>query len=64
MFYKVASETIYKKGVGKWGELMEKNWFDKIWLHANYLKSYMQTKYLCVLIHIWIKGEVGAVKPV
>ena len=20
----------------------------------------MQTKYLCVLIHIWIKGEVGA----
>ena len=22
------------------------------------------TKYLCVLIHIWIKGEVGAVKPV
>ena len=21
----------------------------------------MQTKYLCVLIHIWIKGEVGAV---
>ena len=26
--------------------------------------SNMQTKYLCVLIHIWIKGEVGAVKPV
>ena len=24
----------------------------------------MQTKYLCVLIHIWIKGEVGAVGPV
>ena len=24
--------------------------------------SFMQTKYL--LIHIWIKGEVGAVKPV
>ena len=23
----------------------------------------MQTKYLCVLIHIWIKGEVVAVKP-
>ena len=23
----------------------------------------MQTKYLCVLIHIWIKGEVGAIKP-
>ena len=21
-------------------------------------------KYLCVLIHIWIKGEVGAVKSV
>ena len=27
-------------------------------------ESYMQTKNLCVLIHIWIKGEVGAVKPV
>ena len=26
--------------------------------------SFRQTKYLCVLIHIWIKGEVGAVKPV
>ena len=25
---------------------------------------FMQTKYLCVLIHIYIKGEVGAVKPV
>ena len=25
---------------------------------------FMQTKYLCVLIHIWIKGEVGAVKPI
>ena len=24
----------------------------------------MQTKHLCVLIHIWTKGEVGAVKPV
>ena len=24
----------------------------------------MQTKYLCVLIHIWIKGEVNAVKQV
>ena len=24
----------------------------------------MQTKYLCVLIHISIKGEVGAMKPV
>ena len=24
----------------------------------------MQTKYLCVLIHIWINGEVGTVKPV
>ena len=23
-----------------------------------------QPKHLCVLIHIWIKGEVGAVKPV
>ena len=26
--------------------------------------SFMPTKYLCVLIHIWIKGEVGAVKLV
>ena len=26
--------------------------------------SFMQTKYLCVLIHIWIKGEVGAVETV
>ena len=24
------------------------------------LGSFMQTKHLCVLIHIWIKGEVGA----
>ena len=31
----------------------------KIGLNQN-----KQTKYLCVLIHIWIKGEVGAVKPV
>ena len=28
------------------------------------LGSLMQTKYLCVLIHIWIKGEVGAVIPI
>ena len=28
------------------------------------LGSFMQTKYICVLIHIWIKGEVGAVTPV
>ena len=26
--------------------------------------SFMQTKYLCVLIHIWIKGKVGPVKLV
>ena len=26
--------------------------------------SFMQTKHLCVLIHIWTKGEVGAVKMV
>ena len=26
--------------------------------------SFMQTKYLCVLIHISSKGEVGAEKPV
>ena len=25
---------------------------------------FTQTKHLCVLIHIWVKGEVGAVKPV
>ena len=24
----------------------------------------MQTKHLCVLIHIWVQDEVGAVKPV
>ena len=29
-----------------------------------YEKLGLQTKYLYVLIHIWIKGEVGAVKPV
>ena len=28
------------------------------------LESFMQMKYLCVLIHIRIKGEVGAVIPV
>ena len=28
------------------------------------LGVFQQTKYLCVLIHIWIKGEVGAVKQV
>ena len=27
-------------------------------------QGFMQTKYLCVLIHIRIKGQVGAVKPV
>ena len=27
-------------------------------------ESFMQTKHLCVLIHILTKGEVGAVKPV
>ena len=26
----------------------------------SYLDSFMQTKHLCVLIHIWTKGEVGA----
>ena len=25
---------------------------------------FMQTKHLCVLIHIWTKGEVGALKLV
>ena len=28
------------------------------------LGSFMQTKHLCVLIYIWTKGEVDAVKPV
>ena len=28
------------------------------------LISFMQTKYLNVLIHVWIKGEVGALKLV
>ena len=27
-------------------------------------ESFMQTRYLCVLIHICIQGEVGAVKQV
>ena len=26
--------------------------------------SFMRAKYLCVLIRIWIGGEVGVVKPV
>ena len=26
--------------------------------------SFIHTKYLCVLIHICIKGEVGAVEPI
>ena len=28
------------------------------------LGVFMQNKHLCVLVHIWTKGEVGAVKPV
>ena len=28
------------------------------------LVNFMQTKYLCLLIHILNKGEVGAMKPV
>ena len=28
------------------------------------LGSFMQTKHLCILIHIWTKSEVGAVKPI
>ena len=27
------------------------------------LGVFMQTKHLCVLIHIWAKGEVGVMKP-
>ena len=34
---------------------------DDAWISKG---SFMQTKYLCVLIHIWIKGEVGALKLV
>ena len=30
------------------------------WWCIDKLGVFMQTKYLCVLIHIWIKGEVGA----
>ena len=34
--------------------------FDKLGVfHANQISNN-----LCVLIHIWIKGEVGTVKPV
>ena len=35
-----------------------------MFLGDDALISFMQTKYLCVLNQIWIKGEVGAVKPV
>ena len=34
------------------------------WKYDLSYGSFMQTKHLCVLIHIWIKGEVVAVKPV
>ena len=34
---------------------------DDAWIS---LGSYMQTKHLCVLVHILTKGEVGAVKQV
>ena len=33
-------------------------------LEQTIFNLYTWTKYLCVLIHIWIKGEVGAVKLV
>ena len=39
----------------------------KLYNKANFIRGqgyFMQTKYLCVLIQIWIKGEVGADKPV
>ena len=32
---------------------------DDAWISWGY---FMQTKHLCVLIHIWTKGEVGTVK--
>ena len=34
---------------------------DNPWISKG---SFMQTKHLCVLIHICTKGEVGAVTPV
>ena len=34
------------------------------YLDLYVLGSFMQTKHLCVLIHIGIKGEVVTVKPV
>ena len=34
---------------------------DDAWISQG---SFMQTKHLCVLIHICTKGGVGAVKPV
>ena len=48
-------------------ELNTKQLVDTFWLKPwlkLILGSFMQTKYLCVLIHILIKGEVGAVKLV
>ena len=33
-------------------------------MHWYDMGSFVQTKHLCVLIHTWSKGEVGAVKPV
>ena len=26
--------------------------------------SFVQARYLCVLVHVWVEGEVGAVRPV
>ena len=34
---------------------------DDAWISSV---SFMQTKHLCGLIHIWTKGDVDAVKPV
>ena len=33
---------------------------DCVFFHAWIQNVFMQTKHLCVLIHIWTKGEVGA----
>ena len=41
------------------------SWFICSWKWCiDKLGACMQTKYLCVFIHIWIKGEVGAMKQV
>ena len=40
---------------------MDKSGVFHAWISQGY---FMQTKHLCILIHICTKGEVGAMKPV